>query len=127
MGLLPIHFMVRPAEVVTAAVYEHPSVGIWYDLYTHFKDGTSITFTTARGGGSLDPRPGHRVDRLPGLGPSDLLAGFLAARSAGAMEPVSASAVPEAFAGAYSESIAWRKRHGLSADEVERAGTETLP
>jgi len=43
------------------------------------------------------------------------------------MEPVSASAVPEAFAVAYSESIAWRKRHGLSAEEVERAGTETLP
>ncbi len=124
MGMLPVHFMVRASDTVTAAVYEHPAAGIWYDLYTHYLDGTSVTFSTARLGGGLDPRPGHPVERLPGLGPADLLKRFLAARSSGPMKPVSLQGVPEAFAAAYTESVAWRKQRGISAEEVERTGTK---
>jgi hypothetical protein len=124
MRMLPVHFMVRPADFVTAAIYEHPAAGVWYNLYTHYLDGTSLTYSTARLGGGLDPRPGHKVERLPGLGPADLLKRFLAARPSGPMKPVSLQAAPEAFAAAYAESIAWRKQHGISADEVSRVGVE---
>lgn len=122
LALLPVHFMVKPSDTVTAAVYEHRVAGVWYDLYTHFEDGTSLTYSTARLGGGLDPRPGHPVVRLPGLAPTALLARFLAARPAGAMKPVSAAAAPDAFVRAYAESAAWRKQHGVSADEVDRVG-----
>jgi hypothetical protein len=123
MGMLPVHFMVRSSDQVTGAVYEHAAAGVWYDLYTHYQDGTSITFSTARLGGGLDPRPGHPVERLPGLDPSALLVRFLATRPSGAMKPVLPAVAPEAFARAYAESAAWRKRRGLSAEEVERVGS----
>lgn len=124
MGMLPVHFMVHLAEAVTAVVYEHPSVGVWYDLYSHYVDGTSVTFSTARLGGGLDPRPGHRVERLAGLEPPDLLKRLLAARPSGPIKPVSIQGAPEEFVAAYAESVAWRKQHGISAEEVARVGTE---
>ena len=126
LGRLPIHFMVRPADAITAAVYEHPAEGVWYNLYTHYEDGTAFTFSSVRLGGGLDPRPGHRVERRPGLAPAAMLAGFLTMRPAGTMKAVSAATAPGAFAADYADSIAWRKRRGLSADEVEKAGLETL-
>jgi len=55
-----------------------------------------------------------------------MLAGFLTMRPAGTMKAVSAATAPGAFAADYADSIAWRKRRGLSADEVEKAGLETL-
>jgi hypothetical protein len=126
MSRLLVRFMVRPADFVTAAVYEHPAAGVWIDLYTHYEDGTSFTFSTARLGGGLDPRPGHPVERRPGLSPAALLAAFLTMRSGGTMKAVSTATVAEAFAVVYAESAAWRKRHGLSAEEVEKAGMECV-
>ncbi len=124
MGLMPVSLMVRPPDSITAAVYEHPAAGVWYDLYSRFEDGTSLTYSTARLGGGLAPRPGHEVVRLPGLEPGVLLQKFLAARPAGSAKAVTAATAADDFMRSYAESVAWRKRQGISADEVERVGLE---
>lgn len=124
MGLLPVALMVDPAASASAAVYEHPAVGVWLDISTRYADGSSLTYSTARLGGGLDQRPGHKVERLPGSDAGALLSRFLSARPAGEMTPVTAEGAAEAFAAAYAESIAWRKGRGISADEVDRVGME---
>ncbi len=124
MGLLPVELMVHPAAAASAAVYEHPAAGVWFDVYTHYADGGSLTYSTARLGGGLDPRPDHRVERLPGLDTAALLTRFLSDRPAGEMKPVTAEDAAAAFAASYAESIAWRKGHGISGEEVERVGME---
>jgi hypothetical protein len=124
MAMLPVELMVDPAASATAAVYEHPAAGVWFDIYSHYADGSSLTFSTARLGGGLDARPDHKVERLPGLDAAALLTRFLAARPSGELRPVTAAGAPGAFAAAYAESVAWRKARGLSAEEVERVGTE---
>ncbi len=124
MGLLPVELMVDPAASASAAVYEHPAAGVWLDISTRYADGSSLTYSTARLGGGLDPRPDHKVERLPGLEAGALLTRFLSARPAGEMKPVTAEGVAEAFVASYAESVAWRKGHGISADEVERVGME---
>jgi hypothetical protein len=123
---LPVRFMVRPADSITAAVYEQPIAGVWYNFYTHYADGTGFTFSSGRLGRGLDPRPGHPVEWRPGLAPAAMLAAFLTMRPAGAMKAVTAAGAAAEFCRDYAESIAWRKRRGLRAEEVEKAGMETL-
>jgi hypothetical protein len=124
MAPLSVAFMILPAESIIAVVYEHPLAGVWCDLASRFLDETSLTVSTAPLGGGLDQRPGHPVIRLPGAAPSILLDRFRTARPAKEAKPVASSAVPEFFTEAYAESIAWRKGHGISADEVQKVGLE---
>src|SRR6266446_6072474 len=124
MGGLPIHFMVQPGESAVAAVYEHPKAGVWLNLFTRYQDGTSFTFATSRMGGGLDQRPGHPVVREPGLETSAAWGRFLRERRQGPMISFTAEDVPQMFADAYAEAIAWRKQRGLSGEEVQRAGME---
>lgn len=124
MAPLSVTFMVLPSESIIAVVYEHPQAGVWCDLASRFLDESSLTVSTAPLGGGLDQRPGHPVIRMPGAAPSILLDRFRTARAAEAAKPVAAAAVPEFFAEAYAESIAWRKSRGISEEEVRKVGLE---
>ena len=124
MGGLPIHFMIQSKESAVAAVYEHPKAGVWLDLFTRFRDGTSFTFATSRMGGGLEQRPGHPTVRSPRLDPAAAHARFLRERPAGAMKSFALAEVPSMFADAYAEAMAWRKQVGISAAEVQRVGME---
>jgi hypothetical protein len=124
MGGLPIHFLVKPSDSAVAAVYEHPKAGVWFDLFTRYQDGTSFTFNNARMGGKLEQRPGHPTVRVPGIDPATAHARFLRERTSAAMRSFQPAEVPQMFADAYAESIAWRKQHGISAAEVQKVGME---
>ena len=62
--------------------------------------------------------------RAAGLDPAAAHARFLRERTAGAMKCFTPAEVPRVFADAYAESIAWRKRRGISAVEVQKVGME---
>jgi len=115
-GVLVRLLVSRPASL-TAAVYEHPKAGTWCDVYYHFTDGTSATFTSAAPTG-LDPRPGHAVVHRAGADVSSLLDLALDHRSLVAPIPVSVPEAPRRFEAAYAEALAWRKTNGISRQEV---------
>jgi hypothetical protein len=124
MGGLPIHFMVKSAESAVLAVYEHPRVGVWLDLFTQYQDGTTFTFITTNMGGGLEERPGHPCVRASGLDPAAAYARFVRERPARPARPFAPAEVPAVFADAYAESIAWRKQRGISGREVEQVSME---
>lgn len=124
MGAMPIDFMVKPAESAVLAVYEHPQAGVWLDLFTRYQDGTSFTFATNTMGSGLEQRPGHPCVRVAALAPAAAYARFVREPPAQAARPFAAAEVPAMFADSYAESIAWRKKQGISGKEVERVGME---
>jgi hypothetical protein len=112
-----VALLVSPAESVTAAVYEHPKVGGWCELFFRAQDGTSATFTTSRPTG-LNERPGHAVSHLTGGDPAGLIAFALSHRPQTALTPVSAETAPRCFEEAVTEALAYRKAAGISRGEV---------
>src|SRR5438270_322593 len=42
-----VRFLVHAEERVAACIYEHPKVGTWIDFFTHYKDESTFTGTTA--------------------------------------------------------------------------------
>jgi hypothetical protein len=124
MAGLVVHFMAKPADSAVAVVYEHPKIGVWCDMYSRYTDGNSFTVTSAKQGGSLEERPGHRTLRSPGQPPAMLHVRLLNERPAGNLEQIPAAGVAQRFTQAYAESMAWRKAKGISAAEVRGAALE---
>jgi hypothetical protein len=114
---LTIQLMANPSDCQYAAIYEHPKAGHWFDVYSHFTDGTSFTCTTARPTG-LDPRPGHDSVNLPGARPQALCERVRAESSSRHAKPATRDNAVRAFETAYEEATAWRKQKGISAEEV---------
>jgi hypothetical protein len=114
-----VRFLVKEDQRVAAAIYEHPKVGAWIDLFSHYQNETGITYTTARPTG-LDERPGAKTVNAPGTRSEALYQRLLAERPAGAMEEITAGNVVRRFEDVYAKSTAWRKNKGVSADEVAR-------
>lgn len=115
-GLL-VQLLVKSDESLIAAIYEHPQAGHWLDLACRFQDGTSETWTTAPPTGLVD-RPGHPVHHVSGLDTPGLLARARAAMPRRALQAVTPFTAPRLFEAAYAESIAYRKKKGVSAREV---------
>jgi hypothetical protein len=126
MAGVVVHFLVKDTDAAVAVVYEHPKAGVWCDLYSRYRDGTSFTVTSAPAGGSLEERPGHPSVRAPGQPPAMLHARLLNERPAGELQSIPASAIAHHFAQAYAESTAWRKQRGISAQEVRGAALERV-
>jgi hypothetical protein len=116
---LVVRLLANPAEGFLAAVYEHPKAGHWLDLVTRYGDRTSVTFTT-HGPTGLSLRPGHPVFNMTGASANALLVRARADRPRGSMAPVSTQRAQSDFEDAYGEAIEWRKRRGVSADEVAK-------
>ncbi len=112
-----VRLFAHPGDCLYAAIYEHPQVGVWFDIVTRLANGESITFTTSRPSG-LDQRPGHPTVHVPGAAPLTLLSRACAGRPRGVYQPATVGAAARFFEQAYAESIAWRKTRGVSASEV---------
>jgi hypothetical protein len=114
-----VHFLVKPAECVVAALTIHPRAATWLDLITHYQNGNTATFSSNAPRG-LDQRPGHPIVYAPGATPMDLHAKMMAERPKGVFRPVMAEDIGPLFERGYAENMAWRKGKGISAAEVAR-------
>jgi hypothetical protein len=112
-----VALLAHASEGFYAAIYEHPRVGHWVDLFTYFADGTSATFTSNAPSG-LDPRPGHRLENLPGAPAAALLERARGARPRLAPAPHAPGRAVSDFTRAWADAVRWRKAHGVSAHEV---------
>jgi hypothetical protein len=114
-----VRFLVSPAEGLCCAIYEHPKIGVWFDLYTRYEDGTSTTFTTAKPSG-LDRQPGFTTVNAPGASAETMYRRILKERKPGTYTEITASNVVPLFEDAYKREITWRKGKGISGAEVAR-------
>jgi hypothetical protein len=118
-------FFVNPETKTYAVIYDHPKAGVWLNFVALYTNGDSSTYsnTPARG---LNPRPGHEVVNEPGATAQELYKMFLARRPDGWMRSVDREAVIASFEKAYAEGMAWRKRQGVSVEEVLRVARTRL-
>jgi hypothetical protein len=114
-----VQLLADAANGLYAAIYEHPQVGSWLELFSRFQDGTSVTYSTSRAT-ALRPRPGHPNINMPGAEPSAVLDKALTMRPRRPLEDVSAAKAVAVFERAYAEGIAYRKQVGISTGEVVR-------
>jgi hypothetical protein len=114
-----LRLLVQSDQRIAACIYEHPKAGTWVDFFSHYKDGTGVTYTTARPTG-LDQRPGAQTVHAPGVGSEALYQQMLRERPAGELEEMTPANVVERFVEAYTRATAWRKNKGVSAEEVAR-------
>ena len=114
---LRLQLVVKSAESMMGAVYEHPRTGHWVEVACRYRDGGSFTYSSSRPSG-LAPRPGHTVINAPELGAAGLYDRARAERPNRPLESVSTFNVARMFEQAWAESIAYRKQTGISAREV---------
>jgi hypothetical protein len=114
---LVVQLMAHSGDSFYAALYEHPKAGHWFDVWTRYQDGTSVTDSSSRPTG-LKPRPGHPVANHPGASPAHVLEKARAQRPQRPLMPASTDEAVAVFERAYAESIAYRKQTGISTGEV---------
>ncbi len=117
---LPVHLYAHLEQRALAAIYEHPRAGTSLDLVTRYEDGTDVTLATSKYVGALERPPGKQLLRAVGADAASAWKQFLAERPDKPMVAVEAAAVPRLAEEAYAEDIAWRRHHGVSAEEVKR-------
>lgn len=115
-----------PARSAYAVVYEHPTVGIWMDIYTRFADDSSVTYSNAKTAGLLDSPPGHEKKRFPAeAAPEEIVADFYATRPSKPAEPHTVEEFARRFEKAYYEDMVWRaQRGGATREEIERVAAQ---
>lgn len=120
-GIL-VQLLAHSGEGVYAAIYEHAQAGVWFDLVSRFQDGTSVTYTTSPATG-LKPRPGHPSVNMRGSETGAVLNKLLAMRPKRPNAGASVGMAVSFFEQAYAETIAYRKRVGISTSEVVKTAT----
>ncbi len=115
-GML-LRLLVNEAESAVAVFYEHPVAGRFADMATRYEDGGSLTDTSNTPTG-LEPRPDHDMINMPSASLPELFERLKAERRSTRPQHVSPDTAVAFFENAYAESIAWRKKRGVSAGEV---------
>jgi len=117
-----VQLLANSQDRLYAAVYEHPQAGNWFDVVSRFENGTSTTYTSSNPTG-LDPRPGHPVVNVPGSRPQVLVERARSEAVGKRSKPANCDDASKDFETTYAESIAWRKKKGVTAQEVGRVAT----
>jgi hypothetical protein len=112
-----VRFLVHAEERVAACIYEHPRVGTWIDFFSHYRDESTFTATTAPDSG-MDKRPGATGFHASGTAADALYERMLRERPRAALIEMTTANVVERFAWAWAKSTAWRKQRGVSVGEM---------
>jgi hypothetical protein len=102
-------------------IYEHPSVGIFYDLVAKYEDETSLTASNSPMGGQMDSMPGHGkiYDKSGTI--SQLFNGMNAKIEDKPLKKVNPGTFQKDFEDAFAREMAWRaSRGGATEDEIRR-------
>lgn len=106
-------------------VYEHPSVGVFVDVATYYKDGSSITASNIAVPGNLDQREEHKKIYEKGAGVEKLVDIVRQGSEPSRARPASAEAFVADFEHAYADEVEWRaSRGGPTEEEVRRIATQ---
>jgi hypothetical protein len=112
-----VRLFANSAESLYASTCLHPKGGRWFEIFVHYTDGTSATFSTLKPTG-LAERPGHPSVRDPHANAEQLHRRALAHATQKAKQPVSARGAASDYERFYAEGIAWRKQRGVTRGEV---------
>jgi len=122
---LSLQLLANRSESMGVAIYDHPVVGVFFDVFSRYTDGGSCTHTTAPATG-LKRREDMRVFNCPGASPATLLERARRERSSAGLKSCTATTVGPEFVAAYAEQMAWMKQRGISRSEVVKVATRKV-
>lgn len=111
---------VKPSDAFVAVAYEHSEAGFWVDLIQRYRDGTSLTVTSAPMGHELDQPPELRKLYHAGMPADELYERFRSECDGRPALAIGATGFVGAFERAYADEMQWRRKHGVTAAEVGR-------
>ncbi len=112
-----LQLLAHEAESTYGAIYDHPAVGVWYDVVTRYIHGNSYTFSSARATG-LEQRPNTKMINLPGMEPGVLIQHARSQRPNIGHAPASTKSAVADFEKAYADYMTWLKQRGITTGEV---------
>jgi hypothetical protein len=111
---------------LAACIYEHPQAGTRIDFFCQYKDGRSLTYTTAKSTG-VEHRPGDKTVHATDLSAEGLYRRLLNERSEGELEELTPANIVTHYQNAYARTLAWRKSQAVAAEESSRQVTDPAP
>jgi len=112
-----VRLLANRADSMAAAVYEHPAVGVFFDIVSRYVDGRVSTYSSAIATGLK--RPDHvTMVNMVGASPSAVLERVRRERSPHGLRDVTPASVGPDFIAAYAEYVKWMKERGVSTSEV---------
>ncbi|MBM3457835.1 MAG: hypothetical protein FJX77_04810 [Armatimonadetes bacterium] len=117
---------VQTTTSVIAVVYEHPEVGLWFDLVARYRDGRIVTFTNTMRGDELNRQETRFIVRDREGDPASMYARLLQERPEGELKPAAAATFVADFERAYAEEMDWRNSQGqISEEELLRSAAQS--
>jgi hypothetical protein len=114
---LIISGFVRPSDQTTGVIYDHPTNGIWVDVYVHYADEGSLTVSNAATGHELDHMPQQTKVYCKGSSIDELLGRVLSEREKSERVPITKEGFASHFEGQYQKEMKWR---------IDRGGPTTM-
>lgn len=122
---LIISGFVHPAEQMAGTLYDHPSLGIWADIFVRYTDGGSLTVSSAPAGHEVDHMPQQEKIYCKGASVDELFQKAMAEITAGRRRAITKEEFAPALEAQYKKEMRWRSdRGGPSYLEVHRAAEE---
>lgn len=116
---------VRPSEQLAGVLYDHPTSGIWADVYVQYADGGSLTVSNAPAGNELDHLPQQTKIYCKGGSIDELLKRLLAETKKAGRIAITKEEFPSHFEDQYQKEMKWRmERGGPSSLEVMRVAND---
>jgi hypothetical protein len=117
---LSVRALFQSGTHVAAHIYESPKAGIWVELVTRYVEGSTFSLSTLPETG-VESAPWVQTIRADKSVPPDQLYQQLLTKRRGiGIKAVKASEAVQEFEEAYSRIMAWKREHGISAQEVAR-------
>lgn len=117
MPAVHLRLFANQKERLGAALYERAKVHVWMDLYSGYESGEGFTVTTLQDRG-LRKRPGFVTLYDPLADAPKLLEIILRERPGEGLVAITKDNIARLFEETYARQMAWRKKAGISGEEV---------
>jgi hypothetical protein len=113
-----VQLLVHVVDRIQTHVYEHPQAGNWLELVSRYQDNSVFVVTNLPSQGVVRPPWNTTVNVEPDAGTGSMVQRLLKDRKREPLEPVSQNHAKIAFEIAYAQFMAWKKKTGITPEEV---------
>jgi hypothetical protein len=115
-----VEILVHVDDRIQANVLEHPLAGDWLELVSRRENDEVFTVTDLKPQGVDRPEWLHTFEVEKGMSVVSMVQLLLKERKSGRLKPMDPRRAKEEFENGYARFMAWKKKTGVSAEEVAR-------
>ena len=115
-----VEILVHVGDRIQANVLEHPLAGDWLELVSRRENDEVFTVTDLKPQGVDRPEWLHTFEVEKGMPVASMVQLLLKERKSGRLKPTDPRRAKEEFENGYARFMAWKKKTGISAEEVRQ-------